>query len=319
MVGAPRLVVYPMILNSHSVLLPGLRSPFPTKAPVGDWWAYVDASDGQILTRTNHVDTFDIPTTVKSDTQLNYAFDPQTEIPSPDHWVRANSTDFYTDADGFVNLTVPTTRTYTVRLDDPGALLPTVVTGPKGADASFSGPGTPGHAAAQSSGTTPTRGRGARRLLQRQPGPPVAEGARSGLHLHGLRADHQRQPRTDGTCNAYWNGSSDQLLQGRRRLREHGRRSPTSSCTSTATASRSTPTRRIRRRPPRAWARRSPTSSPRPSPTTSYIGRGTVNNGNGYIRNRREHAPVSRHRLRRRGALPGRDPHGLDVEDPRPT
>ena len=72
-----------MVLGPVPSLLPGLGGEVHHRAPVGYWWAYVDATDGEVLARTNHAATFDIPTTVKSDIQLNYTTDPQTETAEP--------------------------------------------------------------------------------------------------------------------------------------------------------------------------------------------------------------------------------------------
>jgi len=141
--GTPRLVVYPLVLQGAPRYYLAYEVKFQTAAPTGYWWAYVDASDGQVLSRVNHAAHLDIPTTVSSDVQLNYETDPITRINSAWHWVRTNNQDFYTDANGFVNLTVPNNQQYNINSELRGRY--SNVNRGDGPDASWSGSGSPGN------------------------------------------------------------------------------------------------------------------------------------------------------------------------------
>ncbi len=206
-VDEPRLVVYPMVLGSGPAYFLAWELKFTTASPVGYWWAYVDATDGEVLVRTNHAGSFDIPTTVQSDVQLNYATDPYTEINSGDNLIQVNGGNFYTDADGFVNLPVPTEEPYTVESWVRGRFCATSRYTGEGANAKFTGPGTPG---------TP--------LLIKWDDTNSLASERDAYYsvnrVHQWMAEHDSSftamnfpvstvvNRTDGTCNAYWNGSS---------------------------------------------------------------------------------------------------------------
>lgn len=140
--ATPRLVVYPMILQSAPTYFLAYEVRFHTEKPVGDWWAYVDASDGQILTRTNAADDFDIPTTVSSEVNPNIAQDPYANIASEFEWVSVNSGNYYTDKNGYVDLPVPQNQSYPVTSQLRGSY--TNVNRSDGGDASWSGTGTAG-------------------------------------------------------------------------------------------------------------------------------------------------------------------------------
>jgi len=139
----PRLVVVPVVLETGPASFLAWEVKFTTADPVGWWWAYVDANDGQVLSRTNHAGAFDIPTTVTGDVNPNRWMDPAVETPLPDHRVSVNSTSHYTDENGFVNLPVPLDQPYTVTANISGRWAN--VTRNDGLPrASFSGEGTPG-------------------------------------------------------------------------------------------------------------------------------------------------------------------------------
>ena len=205
--GQPRLVVYPMVLDGAPSYFLAWEMRFTTVTPVGYWWVYVDATDGEVLVRTNDVAAFEIPTTVKSDVQLNYAADPQTEITSPDHFLQVNGLTYYADATGFVSLPVPTVDPYTVTSELRGRYCHVYRYSGEGADGAWSGNGTPG---------TP--------LLVKWDNtnslPSERDAYYSVNRVHQWLKDHDPTftaldhqvsaivNRTDGTCNAYWDGSS---------------------------------------------------------------------------------------------------------------
>ncbi len=139
--SAPRLVVYPMILQGSPSYYLAWEVRFTTSNPVGDWWTYVDASDGQVLTRTNNVSDLDIPTTVLSDVEPNWEFEDYTELPGQFQWVTVNGGNYYTDINGFVNLSVPNNQSYTVQSELRGSY--TNVNRDDGADAHITTSGTP--------------------------------------------------------------------------------------------------------------------------------------------------------------------------------
>lgn len=140
--GPARLVVRPLVDQGvvESFLAYEVKSR--TESPLGAWWSYVDAIDGTILSRENMVAHFDIPVTATADVQMSRAQDPYVEVLSPHERVIANSTDFFTDGNGFVNLSVPLNQNYTVTSELRGRWSNTNnQDGPAGA---FSAPGTPG-------------------------------------------------------------------------------------------------------------------------------------------------------------------------------
>lgn len=139
--GAPRLVVYPLSMEGRIDYYLAYEVKYRTESPAGWWWSYVDASDGDLLTRQNFLDTFDIPTTVTSDVHPLSPFDAYSEWANPNQRVRANSTNFYTDDNGFVNVTVPNNQSYTVTASLDGLWANANKT--DGVDASLSDNGTP--------------------------------------------------------------------------------------------------------------------------------------------------------------------------------
>jgi hypothetical protein len=205
--GQPRLVIYPMILGGTPSYFLAWEMKFTTVSPVGYWWAYVDASDGEVLVRTNHVAPFDIPTTVKSDVQLNYPTDPQTELTSPDHFLQVDSQNYYTNADGFVNLGVPTADPYQVDSWIWGRYCATQRYTGEGPNATWSGTGTPGSPLLVKWDDTNSL-------------PSERDAYYSVNRVHRWLADHDPTftsldypmttvvNRTNDVCNAYWNGSS---------------------------------------------------------------------------------------------------------------
>jgi hypothetical protein len=203
--GQPRLVVYPMVLDGAASYFLAWELKFSTASPVGYWWAYVDATDGDVLVRTNHAAALEIPTTVKSNVQLNYPNDPQTEVLSPDHFVQLPDSIYYTDADGFVNLSVPTADPYLVESWIRGKYCITGVY--EAQNGYWSGNGTSG---------TPllVKWDNTNSLLSER------DAYYSVNRIHKWLKDHDPTftgldhavativNRTDGTCNAYWNGDS---------------------------------------------------------------------------------------------------------------
>jgi hypothetical protein len=205
--GEPRLVVYPMVLDGAPSYFLAWEMKFKTASPVGYWWTYVDATDGEVLVRTNEVDTFDIPTTVHSDVNLNWSTDPLTEIPSRDHAVRVNGADSYTDTTGFVNLTVPTADPYNVSAWIRGRYCNVQRYAGEGANASFTGPGTPGTPLAIKWDDTNS-------LASERDAFYSTNRVHKWLKEHDPTFTSMDFPmyafvnRTDGTCNAFWDGAN---------------------------------------------------------------------------------------------------------------
>jgi Zn-dependent metalloprotease len=141
-IDAPRLVIYPLILQDRPTCYLAYEVKLSTKNPVGFWWTYVDASDGQILSRINNAGTFDIPTYVHADVHHQYASDPLTEHGNEFERVLVNSTTNYTDANGNVVLSVPLDQPYTVTTQLRGRY--SAVFRDDGAEATWTGLGTPG-------------------------------------------------------------------------------------------------------------------------------------------------------------------------------
>ncbi len=201
----PRLVVYPMILEGAVQAYLAWEVRFTTASPEGQWWTYVDASDGEVLTRVNHLAHYDIPTTVKSDVQINFPTDPETEILSADHWVQANSSNFYTNQSGFVNLSVPNNQSYAVHSEIRGRWVN--VNRYDGTDAAWNGNGSPGVPLEIKWDDTNSI------LPERD-----AYYSVNRIHTWLKSVDPSFNSldfamncyvnRTDGTCNAYWNGSN---------------------------------------------------------------------------------------------------------------
>ncbi|MBK8230148.1 MAG: T9SS type A sorting domain-containing protein [Candidatus Eisenbacteria bacterium] len=140
--GVPRLVVVPISLEGRLSYFLAYEVKARMESPNAYWWSYVDASDGQILSRQNNIHTLDIPVTVRSDVEEKTVGDPYLELGNPSQVVRANSTNFYTDPTGFVNLSVPNNQNYPVTSELNGRW--SNVNRQDGGDASFSGTGTPG-------------------------------------------------------------------------------------------------------------------------------------------------------------------------------
>ena len=140
--GSARLVIQPIQLEGRLSYYLAYEVKAHTDRPAGEWWSYVDASDGQLLSRENAIHTFDIPVSVKSDVEMKTTTDPYIELGNPDERVTANSTTSYTDANGNVTLVVPNNQSYTVTSDLSGRWAN--VNRTDGGDASFSGAGSPG-------------------------------------------------------------------------------------------------------------------------------------------------------------------------------
>lgn len=201
----PRLVVYPMVLDGAVQAYLAWEVRFTTSSPEGQWWVYVDASDGEVLTRVNHLAHYDIPTTIESDVQINFPTDPQTEIPSADHWVQANGATFYTDENGFVNLNVPLNQSYAVNSQIRGRWAN--VNRYDGSDAVWNGNGTPGVPLniKWDDSNSIIAERDAYYSVNRihswlKSVDPAFNSLDFSMNCYVNR--------TDGTCNAYWNGSN---------------------------------------------------------------------------------------------------------------
>lgn len=203
-VAEPRLVIYPIIQQSRPSYYLAYELQFTTTEPAGYWWAYIDASDGQVLTRTNNLSSFDLAVSVGSKVQLNYAQDPQVEIPSTSEQVLANSTMGYTDLNGQATFSVPLQQPYPVTSQLRGRY--SIVINAAGAEATWSGEGTPG---------TPLH------ILWDDSNSLLAE--RDAYYSHNRIHDWLK--RVDpgftnldygmicnvnlaGSCNAFWNGST---------------------------------------------------------------------------------------------------------------
>lgn len=205
--GTPRLVVYPMILQSAPTYFLAYEVQIRTEEPEGWYYAYVDATDGEVLTRVNHLATFDIPVSVSGDLHPLSALDPLSTYDQPNHYVRGNNTNFYTDANGFVNVTVPLNQAYTITSNIKGLWGDSNNNPPTGTDASFSASGSPG--VPLDIHWTDSNSTSAERdayffVDKTHTWIKTLDPGYTGMDF----VCPANVNRTDGTCNAFWNGGS---------------------------------------------------------------------------------------------------------------
>ncbi|MBD3335438.1 MAG: T9SS type A sorting domain-containing protein [Candidatus Eisenbacteria bacterium] len=107
-----RLVVLPMELGNEPEFFLAYELMLETEEPLGLWRTYVDASDGELLARTNEISFGTFSGNVAGDIQLTHPEDPYTELPlADDQVVVSGGSTVYTNEDGDFSASGPDNQT----------------------------------------------------------------------------------------------------------------------------------------------------------------------------------------------------------------
>jgi len=122
-IGEITLGVLPKVETDNITYFLAYQIMVNTAEPVGQWRTFVDAFTGEIHWRTNDVQSFTIEGHTDGDVQERLSYDPYTVLPSRHQYTLADGTQTHTDANGDFAIDVDDGQQYTVTAYNRGSYV----------------------------------------------------------------------------------------------------------------------------------------------------------------------------------------------------